>query len=190
MAHSINWINDSAEKNLETIGRKSLERKISDLEKYLNIGSFDISGLLEIDLSEELKEQINTEVQENELQLDDDFDSLSDSLQDEIREYLSEDFSNYGLSFDYVEIDENIDQDYFRYQLSWGGPSDEIRFYENGAIEYVYMDWYCGIGFNVNTDSTFKLLFDYFTDLGMLDFEAKRGEYDYYSILAEKEAED
>ena len=52
------------------------------------------------------------------------------------------------------------------------------------------MDWFCGIGFNVNTDSTFKLLFDYFTDLGMLDFEAKRGEYDYYSILAEKEAED
>jgi len=187
MAHSINWINDNAEKNLETVGRKSLESTISDLEKYLNIGSFDISGLLEIDLSNDLKEQINTEVKENELQLDDTFDSLSDSLQDEIREYLQEEFGNYGLSFDYVEIDENIDQDYFRYQLSWGGPSSEIRFYENGAIEYVYMDWFCGIGFNVNGDSTFKLLFDYFTDLGMLDFEAKRGEYDYYTILAEKE---
>lgn len=114
MAYSINWINDNAEKNLETIGRKSLESTIEDLEKYLNIGSF----------------------------------------------------GNYGLSFDYV------DQGYFRYQLSWGGPSDEIRFYENGAIEYVYMDWFCGIGFNVNTDSAFKLLRDYFTDLGMLDFEA------------------
>jgi len=113
MEHSINWINDNAEKNLETIGRKSLERRISDLEKYLNIGSF----------------------------------------------------GDYGLSFDYV------DQDYFRYQLSWGGPSDEIRFYKNGAIEYVYMDWFCGIGFNVNTDSTFKSLRDYFTDLGMLNFE-------------------
>ena len=190
MEHSINWINAEKNNDLETIGRKSLESTILDLEKYLNIGSFDISGLLEIDLSNDLKEQINTEVKESGLSLDDDFDMLSSSLQDEIRDYLAEEFSNYGLSFDYVEIDENIDQDYFRYQLSWGGPSDEIRFYENGAMEYVFMDWFCGIGFNVNGDSTFKMLADYFKDLNMLDFSAKREEYDYYSILAEKEAED
>ena len=37
----------------------------------------------------------------------------------------------YGLSFDYVTPGTFKSQvgGYFRYQLSWGGPSDEIRFY-------------------------------------------------------------
>ena len=57
----------------------------------------------------------------------------------------------YGLSFDYVAPDTFPDQaeGYFRYQLSWGGPSDEFRFYVNPdyschRIEYWFLDWFDG----------------------------------------------
>ena len=66
-------------------------------------------------------------------------------------------FYEYGLSFDYVASGTFNDQDepYWRYQLSWGGPSDEIRFYASvdnfetchatvHRAEYVFMDWFDG----------------------------------------------
>jgi len=80
------------------------------------------------------------------------------------------DFFDYGLSFDFVEADENTDG-YYRYQLSWGGPSEEIRFYVNGAIEFVYLDWFVGIGINCTSDSVFKDLRDEFKDMDMLDWD-------------------
>lgn len=47
-------------------------------------------------------------------------------IEDEIRVA----FDEYALSFDYVEPDTFDDQDrgYFRYQISYGGPSEEVRF--------------------------------------------------------------
>jgi hypothetical protein len=66
---------------------------------------------------------------------DDDFGTLAD----------------YGLSFDYVAPDTFNDQreGYFRYQISWGGPSDEFRFFANPdgschRVEYWFMDWFDG----------------------------------------------
>jgi len=60
-------------------------------------------------------------------------------------------FNEYGLAFDYVapHTFEGQCRGYFRYQLSWGGPSDEFRFYadENldpARIEYWFMDWFDG----------------------------------------------
>lgn len=63
-------------------------------------------------------------------------------------------FNEYGLSFDYVEPDTFDDQPegFFRWQLSWGGPSDEVRFYVTPGrrgvqpyrIEYWFMDWFDG----------------------------------------------
>lgn len=57
----------------------------------------------------------------------------------------------YGLSFDFVALDtfDNQKEGYFRYQLSWGGPSDEFRFYTNPdfslhRIEYWFLDWFDG----------------------------------------------
>lgn len=58
----------------------------------------------------------------------------------------------YGLSFDYVAPDTftNQKEGYWRYQLSWGGPSDEFRFYSSGPdvtpyrIEYWFLDWFDG----------------------------------------------
>ena len=54
----------------------------------------------------------------------------------------------FGLSFDYVEPDTWDDQPegYSQYQLSYGGPSDEFRFHDDGRIEYRYHDWYDGAG--------------------------------------------
>jgi hypothetical protein len=57
----------------------------------------------------------------------------------------------YGLSFDYVAsgtFDEQK-EGYFRYQISWGGPSDEFRIFVNPdfsahRIEYWFMDWFDG----------------------------------------------
>lgn len=62
------------------------------------------------------------------------------------------DLSDYGLCLDFVPVGTFSDQtrSYFRYQLSYGGPSDEFRFYgellgEYKAhleyIEYVFLDW-------------------------------------------------
>ena len=57
----------------------------------------------------------------------------------------------YGLSFDYVAPNTFTDQDqgYFRYQICWGGPSEEFRFYVNPDlsayhVEYWFMDWFDG----------------------------------------------
>jgi hypothetical protein len=63
-------------------------------------------------------------------------------------------FHDYGLSFDYVAPGTFGDQQegYWRYQLSWGGPSDEFRFYSSGPewtpyrIEYWLLDWFDGHG--------------------------------------------
>lgn len=66
-------------------------------------------------------------------------------------EQAREDFYNYGLSFDYVTPGTFKGQKvgYFRYQISWGGPSDEFRFFvgpdfEIHKIEYWFMDWFDG----------------------------------------------
>ena len=57
----------------------------------------------------------------------------------------------YGLSFDYVPGDTFEDQDagYFRYQISWGGPSEEFRLYADAdmdlyRVEFWYLDWFDG----------------------------------------------
>lgn len=51
-----------------------------------------------------------------------------------------------GLCFDYVEPNTFDDQEqgYHRWQLSWGGPSDEFRLLPSGKVEYWFMDWYDG----------------------------------------------
>lgn len=59
---------------------------------------------------------------------------------------------DYGLSFDYVAPETFDDQleGYWRWQISWGGPSDEFRFYASSPhckayrISYCFMDWFDG----------------------------------------------
>lgn len=51
--------------------------------------------------------------------------------------------SEYGLAIDKVEAGTFNGQreDYIRYQLSWGGPSEEFRIYKNGDVEFWYLNW-------------------------------------------------
>ena len=71
---------------------------------------------------------------------------------DELKGEEDSGFYEYGLSFDAVEDEETGEIDYHRFQLSWGGPSEEIRFYPSGKIEYVFLDWFSGIGFDVTEE--------------------------------------
>jgi len=191
MCYPINFLNDNTEKNLEQVGRESLLCVRDTLNMFFNSDSLTIGELLsDSDIDSDILDQIKEEKEENNLSDNDNFSMLSGFLQDDIREQYIERFNQYGLSFDYVELDKDTEQDYFRYQLSYGGPSDEIRFYDNGAIEYVFLDWFCGVGFNVTNDDVFKQVRDWFRDCDMLNFEQERSEYNYYDILAEKEESD
>ena len=65
-----------------------------------------------------------------------------------------------GLSFDYVEPHTFTDQPegYWRWQFSWGGPSDELRAYVNEhdeihRLEYWYLDWGDGAHVLVQQDA-------------------------------------
>ncbi len=61
-------------------------------------------------------------------------------------------FNEYGLSFGYVAPETFADQQegYWCYQISWGGPSEEFRFYSSGReyapyrIEFAFLDWFDG----------------------------------------------
>ncbi len=86
-------------------------------------------------------------------------------------------FTEYGLSFDYVSPDtfDNQSEGYFRYQISWGGPSDEFRFFINPdfschRIEYWFMDWFDGDCRVLNGDDEFLLqeIWRWFTEVSDL----------------------
>mgnify|MGYP001344352626 CR=1 FL=1 len=76
-----------------------------------------------------------------------------------------------GLGFYPVPYDEDEETiQYFCYQLSTGGPGTEIRFYPH-RTEFVFLDWFSGIGFDVSDDETFQRLREWFGEL--LDFSAE-----------------
>ena len=66
--------------------------------------------------------------------------------------------NEYGLSFDYVDNSEDGGQSYFRYQISYGGPSEEFRIYVDVGlniykVEFWYLDWFDGAKRKVSSDS-------------------------------------
>ena len=79
---------------------------------------------------------------------------VSPMWKDRQQDLQQEDFE--GLAFDYVEPNtfEGQAEGYWRWQFSWGGPSDELRGYVNRddsihRLEYWYMDWFDGAKVNV-----------------------------------------
>lgn len=77
---------------------------------------------------------------------------------------------DYALSFDYVPKGTYTDQrkGYFRYQISWGGPSTEYRFFIDGElkpykIEYWYLDWFDGACHKLS-GKAFDYMSDFFLD--------------------------
>jgi hypothetical protein len=92
-----------------------------------------------------------------------------------------ESFAEYGLCFDYVAPDTFTDQKeaYFRYQISWGGPSDEFRFFVNPdlschCIEYWFLDWFDGANRVLSGDDEQLLLtiWQWFRDCGAASLTA------------------
>ena len=79
-------------------------------------------------------------------------------------QYISE----YGLCFDKVEPNTFQDQKlgYWRWQLSWGGPSDEFRIFVDEdkniyKIEYWFLDWGDGASIIVK-DSLIYHIIEYY----------------------------
>ena len=65
-----------------------------------------------------------------------------------------------GLGFDYVEPHTFTDQleGYWRWQFSWGGPSDELRAFVNEnkeihRLEYWFLDWMDGAKLELQQDA-------------------------------------
>lgn len=91
----------------------------------------------------------------------------------------------YGLSFDYVAPGTFTDQTegYFRYQLSWGGPSDEFRIYADRRaeynwsiyrVEYWFLDWSDGAKIVLSGDDLefmTELLEGFFVEVGTFDYQ-------------------
>ena len=80
-----------------------------------------------------------------------DLDSLLNECGNDINDQLIERFWEYGLSFDYVEPGTfaYLEKGYFRYQIAYGGPTEEFRFYINPdktchTIEFWLLDWFDG----------------------------------------------
>lgn len=89
--------------------------------------------------------------------------------------------SEYGLCFDYVLANtfNNQPEGYWRYQISYGGPSDEFRFYGDPEgrvhrVEYWHMDWYDGASVTVTDHPTVKELVEWFE--GFAGFRAALDE--------------
>ena len=75
----------------------------------------------------------------------------------------------YGLCFDKVEPNTFQGQKlgYWRWQLSWGGPSDEFRIFVDEdkniyKIEYWYMDWFDGASIIVENKIIYQIIKEYF----------------------------
>lgn len=102
---------------------------------------------------------------------------IADHL-DDINESMYEEFCNYGLSVDMVEANTFDDQpdSYLRYQISWGGPSEEFRFYHNGdrvyRAEFWFLDWFDGAHVNCLNDHRVQTLIDWFDEVGYFNKEA------------------
>lgn len=91
-------------------------------------------------------------------------------------------FNEYGLSFDYVASGTFNGQrrGYFRYQISYGGPSEEFRFYctegfNIDRIEFWYLDWFDGAkrilhGKNLET---MEEIFNFFKECETVEYAYK-----------------
>ena len=103
------------------------------------------------------------------------------------REAADERRCEYGLCFDYVApgtftddqktpcFDIGADAGYWRYQISWGGPSEEIRFFASGGTfgraEFWLLDWFDGASTVLagSDRETALAMWAWFADTGSID---------------------
>jgi len=99
--------------------------------------------------------------------------------------------NEYGLSFDYVKANTFDDQEegYFKYLISWGGPSEEFRIFVNKrlavtAVEFWRMDWFDGAKFDLSGEELTKFtefFENYLESCGIVErmYEAAQDEEEY-----------
>jgi hypothetical protein len=73
--------------------------------------------------------------------------------------------SEYGLSWGYVlpNTFNNQSEGYYRWQLSWGGPSDEFRIFTDSdkniqSVEYWYLDWFDGASIEIDDYQVIEMI--------------------------------
>jgi hypothetical protein len=77
-------------------------------------------------------------------------------------------FCEHGLSLDWQEGDDG-EEGFLCYLLSWGGPSDELRFYRDGTVEYWFKDWFDGASRDVSREDWAQWLLDMWQEFGLMD---------------------
>ena len=107
---------------------------------------------------------------------------LIDNEPEEGYEDGTDEFCDYGLSFDYVAPGtfENQEAGYFRFQMSTGGPGDELRFYAGRdndlhCAEYWFLDWFDGAHLDVTSSDEARAVWDWFADVGTVDHAYQEG---------------
>lgn len=92
--------------------------------------------------------------------------------------------NEYGLSFDYVPLGTFKDQKeaYFRFQVSYGGPSEELRIFGAGPrtkpskLEWWYLHWFDGASLDVTRDAVARDVWAWFE--GLIDWDEVQKEAD------------
>ena len=151
-------------KELEVEGKFTLTGRTQDLLEIAKSICNQVSKKCMIWQVEIPDEPETEEKKEEKIRMKSCKDRINEELRDRIKDLRKlwnaycqgeeevEDLGNlwdYGLCFDYIapHTFKNQSQGYFRYQLSWGGPADEFRFYVNPdltpyKIEYWLLDWF------------------------------------------------
>ena len=135
--------------------KEHLKSRIEDFESFLKIA--DLADELDIDI-----EDINNKTK-------DDFDEKEDREKFEKLQKIYDELgvpNEYGLALTKESqnfIDETIT---WRYELSWGGPSDEFEIEKSGneiiQIIYRFKDWFDGAKLILNdTDDDFIIIRDF-----------------------------
>jgi len=89
---------------------------------------------------------------------------------------------NYGLEISYNLPEDNRSRGYLRWLVSWGGPSDEWRFYfvpgesKPYKIEYIYSDWFDSAKVVCTKGRVANLLWDWLYELDTPDYEYRRAK--------------
>ena len=93
---------------------------------------------------------------------------------DDIEEALRRRFDEFALSFEYVPRGtfDNQKRGYVSYLISWGGPSEEIRFFCDEQrmpykVEFWFLDWGDGASLDITKRPETQLLID---QLGFYDW--------------------
>tara|TARA_A100001391_G_scaffold43663_1_gene25359 strand:- start:637 stop:1143 length:507 start_codon:yes stop_codon:yes gene_type:complete len=103
---------------------------------------------------------------------------IFNEFEEEIREELRERFDEYALSLDVVHADDP-GESYARYQISAGGPAEEIRFFcdfnrKPFKVEFWFLDWFDGASRDCTHRPEIELLID---ALGFDDWLADHDEF-------------